>query len=394
MAEDETGSGMRWGGGRRAWGMRAVRGRAGPGGGKGGREREMRVAAKEVEGRGKSRPEGGTGQEQGNSRQTKPGRETKTEQQIKRDLSEVASRDGVRGVPGRPRGRRPEGVPGRLVAALRRLSGVTSDQQSVRRHEPSGGRSHGPGRVPIGVPRGAQRRDTERSPCAPEPAATPLSIPTASACAVPPGSLKARAGDRVPRPCFASTRWDTPLRARPPARRLRVRSQTRPIRSREDQPGARRLLGHRSSGRALRRMGVAACLASAMFVVGRHAGPPGGRAHGAPQGSGVGRHARGSSVLSGASRCRPALGRGRCGRWRGRGRGRDRDCGRSGDFLAVTRSPDTEPHQAPATTRAAAATAAATRVRNGEAPSHKGQFGERQSQGRPEALYSASTRLM
>ena len=114
------------------------------------KEGEGRSRTEQREGQAKSRPTaGGPGQN----------RKTKIEHQNKRDLSEVASRDGVPRRPGTGVSRASRDASGRLVAALRRLSGVSSWRTPPRAFR-------GPPRAetcPDHGPQGAQRQDTNET---------------------------------------------------------------------------------------------------------------------------------------------------------------------------------------------------------------------------------------
>ena len=143
------------------------------------------------------RTKGRTGQEQTNSRRTRPEPKNKdrTPEQERPERSGVPGRrpEASRGV----RGRRLEGVPGRLGTPP--VSAV-----GARRHEPSGAHL-ALRRGPIAARRERNGR-TRTKPCTHQAAAPPHSIPTASAQDRRQVALKARAGERVPRPCFARGR--------------------------------------------------------------------------------------------------------------------------------------------------------------------------------------------
>ena len=169
---------------------------------------EMRVAAKEGEGR--SRTEQREGQAKSKPTAGGPGqnRKTKIEHQNKRDLSQVASRDASGRVPGRVPRRPGAGVSRRpgtpRDASWQRSGGFPASAVDARRHEPSGAH-HALRRGPIAARRERNGR-TQTKPCTHQAAATPHSIPTASAQDRRQVALKARAGERVPRPCFARGR--------------------------------------------------------------------------------------------------------------------------------------------------------------------------------------------
>ena len=148
-----------------------------------------------------------TGQEQTNSRRTRPEPKNKdrTREQGRPERSGVPGRrpEASRGVPGRASRGRP-GTP--RDASWQRFGGFPASAVGARRHEPSGVH-HALRRVPITARRERNGR-TRTKPCTHQAAAMPHSIPTASASAQDRRqvALKARAGERVPRPCVARGR--------------------------------------------------------------------------------------------------------------------------------------------------------------------------------------------
>ena len=154
-----------------------------------------------------ARTKGRTGQEQTNSRRTRPEPKNKdrTPEQERPERSGVPGRrpEASRGVPGRASRGRP-GTP--RDASWQRFGGFPASAVGARRHEPSGVH-HALRRVPITARRERNGR-TRTKPCTHQAAAMPHSIPTASASAQDRRqvALKARAGERVPRPCVARGR--------------------------------------------------------------------------------------------------------------------------------------------------------------------------------------------
>ena len=162
----------------------------------------MRVRRKRARG-GPDQNKRRTGQEQTNSRRTRPEPKNK-------DRTPEQERPEPSGVPGRVPRRPGAGVSRRpgtpRDASWQRSGGFPASAVDARRHEPSGVH-HALRRVPITARRERNGR-TRTKPCTHQAAAMPHSIPTASASAQDRRqvALKARAGERVRRPCVARGR--------------------------------------------------------------------------------------------------------------------------------------------------------------------------------------------
>ena len=354
--------------------------------------------------------ERGRGEDQTRTKQDRPRANQQQADQARaenKDRTPEQGRPEPSGVPGRVP-RRPGAGVSRRPGTPRDASGVSSWRTRPRAFRGRGERSvgqllanieaskqqplprlliglgiHRAGRRHLALRRGpiAARRErngrTRTKPCTHQAAAPPHSIPTASAQDRRQVALKARAGERVPRPCFARGRE---MRRDP--RRDRYDPE-------DDQPEARH---PRTSSKARR--------------------PP----HLRPPGPGVERtaHGRACGYESPMNRrCSPADGvaqvherNARCVGWRERFLARVSDCPRRCFLMVVASAPRLRllRDRVPLIERRSRCGCLrrhrslkgiwASTVANQGGAQDCALYGRGQSQGRPDALYSASMRSM